>query len=110
MGTDEYVRAYKAILRRNIKELVRAIAKPAAYSTLEEAEAFEDIRESCIRKGQRVDLAEAECSRSKGVAKTILQQISNKHGAKEAEDQRAELTESQDTAGKPIKAIIPQVL
>ena len=71
-GADEYVRTYRAVVRKLLQLVRDIVGKDNAYVVLDEGEAFEALRDIAIKKGSIEEQTEADCKRGKESAKTLF--------------------------------------
>ena len=74
-GSDEYVRTYRAVVRKAMAILTNIVKKGSAYLVLDEAEAFETAVAALVRKGLDPEAAKVLESSAKKKAKIILEAL-----------------------------------
>ena len=96
MGSDEYVRTHRAIIRRVVTLILQAVQDEDAYRLTDEAEAFETVRTKLIKKGVSPDLAELECAEAKEKAKIVLKLVGSNSRPTASESSRSAVEDKQE--------------
>ena len=71
-GSDEYVRTYRAVMKKTIRAILEAASSGSAYEALDEAEAIETAMEVLTRKGMSEETAKAQADGLKACARDVL--------------------------------------
>ena len=75
MGSDEYVRTYRMIIRRILGAVSSAVSANTAYQRLDEAEGYETVEAKLQKKGiGKADLAH-DCAVLKDSARMICSSL-----------------------------------
>ena len=74
-SSEEYVRTYRAVIRRLTVGFVHVSTTPGAYETFDEAEAYEAVRDRLRAGGAAPNGVDSECEVMKERARTILAAI-----------------------------------
>ena len=71
-GSDDYVRSYRAAVRRIVGIVIAEVRQGKSFETLDESGALEEAKQALIKKGLTVSQAEKNMEGINEVAQTIL--------------------------------------
>ena len=71
-GSDEYVRTYRAVMKKTMRSILMASRCDSAFQTLDEAEAIETAMAALIRKGMDEAVVKAQSESLKDCAREVL--------------------------------------